>query len=187
MRTLSILHREWRKLQTAILDTQVQPSHDTKGGNVQESCTCCSLYQGHLSGLTREWPWGRGWFEPVSVRTRKPNNVARIMQTNVAARFIDCVNERNDSRCWMKSLTDFKLCATCANIVQHENLTWRQAIAACCVQHWCRAMSCQHVAFVRAERYSGLVFGSLSSSRKLHRQKGKEQKEEIIVGYIGKR
>ena len=135
MRTLSILHREWRKLQTAILDTQVQPSHDTKRGNVQESCIFCSLYQGHLSGLTREWPWGRGWFETVSVRTRKPNNVARIMQTNVAARFIDCEYERNDSRCWMKSLTDFKLFAKCANIVQHEHLTWRQAIAACCVQH----------------------------------------------------
>ena len=142
MRTLSKLHREWRKPQTAILDTHVLPSHDTKRGNVQESCTFCSLYQGHLSGLTRGWPWGRVWFEPVSVRTRKPNNVARIMQTNDAARFIDCENERNDSRCWMKSLTDFKLGATCANIVQ-QHLKWRQAIAACCVQHWCRAMSCQ--------------------------------------------
>ena len=81
-----------------------------------------------------------------------------------------------------KSLTDFKLRATCANIVQRNMATSDSSMLRPTL-----ATSCQHVAFVCAERYSGLVLGSLSSLRKLHKQKENEQKEEIIVGYIRKR
>lgn len=76
-----------------------------------------------------------------SAHKRKPNNVVRTVTTG----FINHEKKRNVGRCWVKSLTEFKLHTdmrpTSCHIAQRRVITT-------CYTHQCWVMLCQHVAFV---------------------------------------